>query len=75
MLNNFFYALREAQLKPSVTEYLTLLEALQARVAFCSIDDFYYLARATLVKDETKFDKFDRVFGAYPSRYWFSCRY
>ncbi|ORE85189.1 VWA containing CoxE family protein [Oceanococcus atlanticus] len=65
MLNNFFYALREAELKPSVTEYLTLLEALQARVAFCSIDEFYYLARATLVKDETKFDKFDRVFGAY----------
>ncbi len=65
MLSNFFYALREAELKPSVTEYLTLLEALQARVAFCSIDEFYYLARATLVKDETKFDKFDRVFGAY----------
>lgn len=65
MLNNFFYALREAELKPTVTEYLTLLEALKARVAFCSIDEFYYLARATLVKDETKFDKFDRVFGAY----------
>ena len=65
MLNNFFYALREADLKPSVTEYLTLLEALKARVAFCSIDEFYYLARASLVKDETKFDKFDRVFGVY----------
>lgn len=65
MLSNFFYALREAELKPSVTEYLTLIEALKARVAFCSIDEFYYLARATLVKDETKFDKFDRVFGAY----------
>ncbi len=65
MLNNFFYALREAELKPSVTEYLTLIEALKARVAFCSIDEFYYLARATLVKDETKFDKFDRVFGIY----------
>ncbi|MGJ8668105.1 MAG: vWA domain-containing protein [Oceanococcus sp.] len=65
MLNNFFYALRDAELKPSVTEYLTLLEALQARIAFCSIDEFYYLARATLVKDETKFDKFDRVFGVY----------
>ncbi len=65
MLTNFFYALREADLKPSVTEYLTLLEALEKRVAFCSIDEFYYLSRATLVKDETKFDKFDRVFGRY----------
>ncbi len=65
MLTNFFYALRKADLKPSVTEYLTLIEALQRRVAFCSIDDFYYLARTTLVKDETKFDKFDRVFGTY----------
>ena len=65
MLTNFFYALREADLKPSVTEYLTLIEALDKKVAFCSLDDFYYLSRATLVKDETKFDKFDRVFGAY----------
>ncbi len=65
MLSGFFYALREADLKPGITEYLTLLEALDAGLASCSIDDFYYLARAALIKDETKFDKFDRVFGQY----------
>ncbi len=65
MLLDFFYALRKADLKPSITEYLTLIEALDKGVAFCSIDDFYYLARATMVKDETKFDRFDKVFGQY----------
>ncbi len=65
MLLDFFYALRKADLKPSITEYLTLIEALDQGVAFCSIDDFYYLARATMVKDETKFDRFDKVFGQY----------
>ncbi len=65
MLLDFFYALRKADLKPSITEYLTLMEALDKGVAFCSIDEFYYLARATMVKDETKFDRFDKVFGQY----------
>jgi uncharacterized protein len=49
----------------SVKEYLTLLEALQAGVIGPSVDDFYYLARTSLVKDETQFDKFDRAFAAY----------
>jgi uncharacterized protein with von Willebrand factor type A (vWA) domain len=65
MLINFFYTLRAAKLKVSVKEYLTLLEALQAGVIGQSVDDFYYLARTSLVKDETQFDKFDRAFGAY----------
>ncbi len=65
MLISFFYALREGGLKPSLTEFLTLLEALKARVASLSIDDFYYLARASMVKDETKFDRYDRIFTAY----------
>ena len=65
MLINFFYTLRAAKLKVSVKEYLTLLEALQAGVIGPSVDDFYYLARTSLVKDETQFDKFDRAFGAY----------
>lgn len=65
MLLDFFYALRKADLKPSITEYLTLIEALSKDVAFCSIDEFYYLARASLIKDETKFDRFDKVFGQY----------
>ena len=65
MLINFFFELRKAGLDVSITEHLTLLEALKQRLVSCSIDDFYYLARMTLVKDEAKFDKFDRVFGAY----------
>jgi uncharacterized protein with von Willebrand factor type A (vWA) domain len=48
VLTRFFYTLREAGVPASVTEYLTLLEALQARVAQYSVDDFYFLARATL---------------------------
>ena len=65
MLINFFYTLRAAKLPVSVKEYLTLLEALKADVIGPSVDDFYYLARTTLVKDESQFDKFDRAFGAY----------
>ena len=65
MLIHFFYALRAAQLPVSVKEYLTLLEALREGVIGPSVDDFYFLARTTLVKDETLFDKFDRAFSAY----------
>lgn len=65
MLVEFFYELREAGLKPSVTEYLTLLEALAARVGGMSVTNFYYLSRASLIKDETQFDRFDQVFGHY----------
>jgi len=62
MLVKFFYDLREAGVPVSITEFLMLLEALQQRVAFCSAEEFYYLARLTLVKDERHFDRFDRVF-------------
>jgi uncharacterized protein with von Willebrand factor type A (vWA) domain len=65
MLIDFFYTLRAAQLPVSVKEYLTLVEALRERVIAPSIDDFYYLARLTLIKDERYFDKFDQAFGAY----------
>ena len=70
MLIDFFYTLRSAKLPVSVKEYLSLLEALQAHVVgpasdACSMDDFYYLSRTALVKDEKHFDKFDRAFGAY----------
>ena len=71
MLIDFFYTLRSAKLPVSVKEYLTLLEALQADVvgpnsdgAF-GLDDFYYLSRTALVKDEKHYDKFDRAFAAY----------
>jgi uncharacterized protein with von Willebrand factor type A (vWA) domain len=65
MLIDFFYSMRDAKLPVSVKEYLTLLEALKARVIGPSIDEFYFLARMTLIKDEKYFDKFDRAFGAY----------
>ncbi|WP_027816534.1 vWA domain-containing protein [Paraburkholderia bannensis] len=65
MLIDFFYTLRDAKLPVSVKEYLTLVEALKERVIAPSLDDFYYLARMTLVKDEQYFDRFDQAFGAY----------
>ena len=65
MLTDFFFTLRAARLPVSVKEYLTLLEALKEGVIGPSIDDFYFLARTTLVKDEAHFDKFDRAFSAY----------
>ena len=65
MLLPFFYMLREGGMKTSITEWLALLEALKKGLAGQSVDDFYYLARATLVKDESELDRFDRIFGAY----------
>ncbi|NYH98404.1 vWA domain-containing protein [Cupriavidus plantarum] len=65
MLIDFFFSLRHARLPVSVKEYLTMLEALRAQVISPSIDEFYYLSRMTLVKDEKHFDKFDQTFAAY----------
>ena len=65
MFVDLFYQLRNGGIPVSITEYLMLMEALQKRVADIDIDAFYYLMRATLVKDEKHFDRFDRVFGAY----------
>jgi uncharacterized protein with von Willebrand factor type A (vWA) domain len=63
VFTRFFTALRDARLPVSITEYLTLLRAVRDGVAGGSVDDFYYLSRATLVKDERHLDRFDRVFG------------
>jgi uncharacterized protein with von Willebrand factor type A (vWA) domain len=63
MFLSFFFQLKEARLPVSLREYLTLLEGVEAGLAGYSIDDFYYLSRSTLVKDEKNLDKFDRVFG------------
>jgi uncharacterized protein len=62
VLIRFFFELRKGGVPVTLTEFLTLLEALQKRVAFASAQDFYYLARASLVKDERHYDRFDRVF-------------
>ena len=65
MFTEFFLKLREANVPATLREHLTLLEALDEDVANTGIDEFYYLSRSALVKDERNFDKFDRVFGEY----------
>jgi uncharacterized protein with von Willebrand factor type A (vWA) domain len=65
MLIDFFLHLKAKKLPVSTREFLTLLEALKEHVASNSIDDFYFLARTCLVKDETHYDKFDQAFGEY----------
>lgn len=65
MLTGFFFMLREGGLKPSITELLTLLDAMKQGLAGHSVEDFYFLSRSCLVKDETKFDRFDRIFAAH----------
>jgi len=65
MLAGFFLKLKNHKIPVSIKEYLTLLEAMQKDVISPSIDEFYYLSRTTLVKDESNFDKFDRAFGEY----------
>ncbi|GAN78083.1 vWA domain-containing protein [Acidisphaera rubrifaciens] len=71
MFAPFILALRDAGVPASVTEYLALLRAVQAGCADYSVEDFYFLARSALVKDERHLDRFDRVFaevfrGAFP---------
>ncbi|MGZ8210862.1 MAG: vWA domain-containing protein [Burkholderiales bacterium] len=65
MLIEFFLKLKSGGVPVSIREFLTLIEGLQKEVAFGSVEDFYYLARTCLAKDEKYFDRFDRVFGAY----------
>jgi len=62
MFVEFFFALKKAGIPTTIREYLVLLEAMEKDVAEGSVEEFYYLARATLVKDERHFDRFDQVF-------------
>ncbi|WP_218352993.1 vWA domain-containing protein [Alteromonas lipotrueiana] len=65
MLIDFFFTLRRYRVKTSLRELLDLLSALEQQVVFADINAFYYLARLTLVKDETQFDRFDKAFADY----------
>ncbi|NLY57674.1 MAG: VWA domain-containing protein [Gammaproteobacteria bacterium] len=65
MLLNLFNEMRAAKVPVSVRELLDLINALKHHVVFADMDEFYYLARTVMVKDERHFDKFDRAFGAY----------
>ena len=62
MFMRFFTELREAKVPVTLKEYLILMEAMDKQVISRSVDDFYYLSRAALVKDEKNIDRFDRVF-------------
>jgi uncharacterized protein len=63
MFATFFTELKQAGLPVTLREYLTLMEAMDKNLAGRRIEEFYYLSRATLVKDERNIDRFDRVFG------------
>jgi uncharacterized protein with von Willebrand factor type A (vWA) domain len=63
MFVDFFHELKTAGVPVTLREYLTLMEAMEKDLAGRRVEDFYYLARAALVKDERNLDKFDRVFG------------
>ncbi|CAN0523769.1 unnamed protein product, partial [Scytosiphon promiscuus] len=63
MFLNFFNELREAKVPVTLKEYLLLMEAMDKQVIDMDVEDFYYLSRAALVKDERNIDKFDKVFG------------
>ena len=63
MLVNFFHVLKDTGVPVTPRELLDLLEAMESRLAFGDMDDFYSLSRAILVKDEKYYDRFDRAFG------------
>lgn len=63
MFMQFFTELRQAKVPVSLKEYLMLMEGLDKMVIDRSVEDFYYLSRAALVKDEKNLDRFDQVFG------------
>jgi uncharacterized protein with von Willebrand factor type A (vWA) domain len=65
MLVRFFLLLKSAGVPVSITELLTLLEALKAGLSEISAERFYYLARTCLVKDERHYDRFDQAFAAH----------
>ena len=65
MLINLFQTIRSAGVPCTLRELLDLLGALENQLVYADLDDFYYLSRATLVKDEKHYDKFDKAFDIY----------
>ncbi len=63
--SNFFYFLREAGLKVSLDEWMTLMEALDMGLAYSSLERFYYLSRSILIKSEADYDMYGKLFSAY----------
>ena len=64
MFVEFFLALKEARIPVTLREFLVLLEAMERKVVSFNVDEFYFLSRSSLVKDERNLDKFDQVFGS-----------
>ena len=64
MFVEFFLALKEARIPVTLREFLLLLEAMERKVVIFNVNDFYFLSRSCLVKDERNLDKFDQVFGS-----------
>ncbi len=62
MLINFFQGLKKHEIPVTIKELLDLISALEQHLVFADIDEFYYLSRTILVKDEKYFDRFDRAF-------------
>ncbi|MGD8416294.1 MAG: VWA domain-containing protein [Pseudomonadales bacterium] len=65
MLINFFLTLRKYKVPVTIRELMDLITALQHRIVYANVDDFYLISRTCLVKDEKNYDKFDRAFAAY----------
>jgi uncharacterized protein with von Willebrand factor type A (vWA) domain len=65
MFLDFFYTLRNNGIPITLREHLDLLEAMEKEVAAPSIDDFYYLSKAILIKNEKHLDRFDVLFGQF----------
>jgi uncharacterized protein len=65
MFIDFFFQVKQAKIPATIREWLMLVEAMKKNLVMYNIDDFYYLSRACLVKDEKYFDRYDRVFGTY----------
>ena len=65
MLINLFKTLKETGVPCTLRELLDLIKGLEHQIAFANINDFYYLSRSILVKDEKHYDKFDRAFDIY----------
>ena len=65
MFIDFFLLLKNNKIPVSIKEYFDLLEALNQEIASYNIDDFYFLCRSVLVKNEIHLDTFDQLFGLY----------
>ena len=65
MLTDFFGKVRDGGIPASITEYLSLMEAIKHNLLSHSVEDFYHIARMSLVKNEAHYDRFDRIFASF----------